>query len=46
VQQDILEEETENIKKYLYHTFKEDILRHSVRGLPEFYKQKLLENLN
>lgn len=45
VQQDILEEEMENIKTTLFNKFKEDILRHSVRGLPEWYKQKLLENL-
>lgn len=45
VQNDILEEETENIKNYLFKTFKEDILRNSIRGLPEFYKEELLKNL-
>jgi hypothetical protein len=45
VQKDILEEEKEDIMKFLYNKFKEDILRNAVRGLPEYYKQKLLDNL-
>ena len=45
VQQDIIEEESENIKNYLYKKFVDDIKRVSTKGLPEWYKQKLLENL-
>lgn len=45
VQNDIIEEEQENIKRFLYNKFKGDIMRRSVRGLPEWYKEKLLENL-
>ena len=45
VQQDIVEEEKENIMNYLYKHFSKDILRISVKGLPEWYKEKLLENL-
>lgn len=45
IQEDIKEEEKENIKKYLYHKFIGDILRTSVRQFPEWYKEKLLENL-
>jgi hypothetical protein len=45
VLQDVMEEEQEDIKKFLYNKFKGEIMRHAVRGLPEWYKQKLLENL-
>lgn len=45
VQNDIIEEEKENIKKFLYNKFIKDILRVSTRGLPEYYKEKLLENV-
>jgi len=45
VQQDIIEEEQENIKNYLYKKFIDDIKRVSIKGLPEWYKQKLMENL-
>jgi len=45
VQEDILSEETENIKNYLFKTFKEDILRNSVKGVAEWYKEQLLNNL-
>jgi len=46
IQNDILEEETQNIKDYLFDKFKEDILRNSIKGFPEWYKNKLLENLH
>lgn len=36
---------TESIKNHLYARFIEEILRVSVRGLPEWYKNKLLENI-
>jgi len=43
VQQDILAEETEAIKDWLFKQFKPEILRKSTAGLPEWYKQKLME---
>lgn len=46
IHKDILEEEGDNIKNYLYKQFIDDIKRTSTRGLPEWYKEKLLENLN
>ena len=45
VAEDVREEETENIKNHLYKFFIDEILRVSVRGLPEWYKNKLLENI-
>lgn len=45
VKNDIMVEEQENIKEYLFKTFKEEILRNSIKGLPEYYKAKLLENV-
>jgi hypothetical protein len=45
VQQDIIEEEAENIKTFLYNKFSKEILRKAVRGLPEWYKEQLLKNL-
>ena len=45
VQEDIIEEEQENIKKELYKFVINDIKRISIKGLPEWYKEKLLENL-
>lgn len=46
IQQDIQEEEEQNIKNYLYKAFIDDILRKSIRGFPEYYKERLLENVN
>jgi hypothetical protein len=46
VSKDVIEEETENIKNNLYKMFIKDITRTSTKGLPEWYKEKLLENLN
>ena len=43
VQQDILTEETESIKNWLFKEFKPEILRKSTAGLPEYYKKKLME---
>ena len=45
IQNDIKEEETENIKNHLYKCFIEDILRSSVKGFPEWYKEQLLNNV-
>jgi hypothetical protein len=44
VQNDITEEEKENIKEFLFKEFGQEILRYSTRGLPEWYKEKLLKN--
>lgn len=46
VEKDIVEEEEQNIKNVLYKMFIKDILRAGTRGFPEWYKGKLLENLN
>lgn len=45
IKKDILEEEEQNIKEELFKIFKDDILRKSVQGFPEFYKEYLLKNL-
>lgn len=46
IEEDVLTEETENIKEFLFKTYKEDVVRAAVRGFPQWYKEKLLENLN
>ncbi len=43
IQSDILEEEAENIKQWLFDNFKGEILRESTKGFPEWYKNYLLE---
>lgn len=45
VHKDIVEEEKENIKKFLYREFIKDILKKAIKGLPEWYKNKLMENI-
>jgi len=40
---DIIEEEQENIKKYLYQLFIKDITRKATAGFAEWYKKQLLE---
>lgn len=45
VKSDIKHEEKENIKNYLYKKFIDEILRRAIRGLPKWYKEKLLEGL-
>jgi hypothetical protein len=42
---DIREEEEENIKEFLYKHFLKKIVQNCTRGLPEWYKEKLTENL-
>jgi hypothetical protein len=42
VQNDIKSEEIDNIKDFLYKNFIKDIIRRSVRGLPEWYKELLI----
>lgn len=44
VQEDILEEEQENIKQWLFNEFGKEIYRESVKGLPQWYKEYLLEH--
>ncbi len=43
VQKDITDEEQHNIKEFLWKEFGEEILRMSISGLPEWYKNKLSE---
>ncbi|MGD9381597.1 MAG: RNA ligase family protein [Candidatus Thorarchaeota archaeon] len=43
VKRDIAEEEREIIKQFLWNHFGKDVLRVAVAGLPEWYKQKLLD---
>jgi|SRR6185312_15852853 len=45
VKSDIISEEKENIKEELWKIYGRQILGSSIKGLPEYYKQKLLENL-
>lgn len=42
VKADLVEEEKENIKNDLWKLFGDDILRHSVYNLPNWYKEQLL----
>lgn len=46
VQKDIIEEESENIKNELYKLFIDDIQRAAIGGLPQWYKERLLNNVN
>lgn len=41
---DMVEEEKENFKEELYQLYRKDWMRLVQRGLPEWYKQKLLES--
>lgn len=43
IQQDIVDEEKEEIKDKLWNIFKDQILRKSTAGAPEWYKSKLAE---
>jgi hypothetical protein len=45
VQEDITEEEEANIRETLYNKFIGEIMRNSIKGLPEWWKEKLLENV-
>lgn len=44
VQKDIGQEEKENIKNFLWKEFGKQLMRRSVAGLPDWYKDKLLTN--
>lgn len=43
VKKDIGEEEKENIKKFLWKEFGDELLRGSTKGFPEWYKDRLLK---
>ena len=45
VQGDIVEEEAETIRQFLYDLYLPQILRSAVRGLPEWYKQRLIDEI-
>jgi hypothetical protein len=45
IKRDIIEEESENIKNYLYKCFIDDILRKATNRAPEWYKEQLLLNI-
>lgn len=45
IYEDVLLEEAENIKRFLFDYFKGDILNASKRGFAEWYKTQLLERL-
>jgi len=42
IQRDIIEEENENIRDFLWKQFGGDILRKSIAGFPEWYKEQLV----
>jgi nitrous oxidase accessory protein len=42
IMKDIESEEKETIKNFLWGEFGKELLRHSIRGFPEYYKEKLL----
>lgn len=42
IKKDIGEEEKENIKKFLWKEFGDELLRGATKGFPEWYKEKLL----
>ena len=42
VQDDIKDEEMENIKNFLWKEFGSEVLRTSVKGFPEWYKERLV----
>jgi len=43
IQQDIAEEEMDNIKNFLWNEFGKEIIRTSVKGFPEWYKEHLVK---
>ena len=44
IQNDIVEEEKENIKDFLWKEFSDELLRVAIGGFPEWYKKKLTDN--
>ncbi len=45
VNKDIIDEEEDVIKDFLFKTFGKDLIRRSTAGLPEWYKEKLVAGL-
>jgi len=43
IQTDVAEEEKANIQKFLWKEFGEQVLRKSIKGFPEWYKEQLLQ---
>lgn len=43
VKKDITDEEKENIKDKLWNLFGDDLLKHSVKNFPQWYKEKLVK---
>ena len=43
--QDVIEEELDEIKDMLWDIFRKEVMRHVSRGLPEWYKERLLKGL-
>lgn len=41
IERDILEEESENIKRFYFNLYKGDIIRAARKGFPEWYKERL-----
>ena len=41
IKSDIIEEEMEVIKQFLWNMYREDLLRKAIAGFPEWYKEKL-----
>jgi hypothetical protein len=44
IKNDIEAEEKEDIKNFLWKEFKDEIMRTAIKGFPEWYKEKLLNN--
>jgi len=44
VHNDIISEEKETIKNFLFREFGQEIIRKSTAGLPEWYKEKLIKD--
>ena len=43
IQRDITEEEKQTIMEFLFREFGNEVLRKSIAGFPEYYKEKLAE---
>lgn len=44
IHKDVTEEEQGNIKDFLWEYYGQELLRHSVKGFPEYYKKYLMSN--
>ena len=43
IQRDIIEEEKEDIKEFMWSVFGKEVLRYAIKGFPEWYKKELLK---